>query len=84
MRPSDACDLTMDAVMAETSVWKSRKLERLEETIAEAEVGRGRAFRDLAYYRQVSAARLRDGCKKVEDAEFEDIEPPPAARKART
>ncbi len=78
-----SADLTMDAVMAETSVWKSRELERLEHTIASAEVGRGRAFRDLAYYRQVSAAWLRDACKNVEDAQFEDV-PLPATRKART
>jgi hypothetical protein len=76
--------LTMDAVMAETSVWKSRELERLERTIDSAEVARGRAFRDLAYYRQMSAAWAKDVRKKVEDAEYEDVVPPPAGAKART
>jgi hypothetical protein len=76
--------LTMDAVMAETSVWKSRELERLEQTINSAEVGRGRAFRDLAYYRQMSGAWAREARQKVEDAEFEDVVPLPAGAKART
>ncbi len=76
--------LTIDAAMAETSVWKSRELERLEHTIISAEVGRGRAFRDLAYYRQMSAQWARDVRQKVEDAEFEDVVPPPTGKKART
>jgi hypothetical protein len=76
--------LGMDAVMAETFAARMRELDCMERMIASREARRAEALRELARHREASAARLKDGIKKVEDAEYEDIEPQDAAPKPRT
>jgi hypothetical protein len=76
--------LTMDAVMAETFAARLREIDCMEHMIASREARRAGALRELARHREASAARLKDATKKVEDAEYEDIEPHDAAPKPRT
>ena len=75
---------SMDAVMAETFATKIRELDCMERMIASAEARRADALRELARYREASAARLKDAVKNVEDADYEDVDPHDAAPKART
>jgi hypothetical protein len=76
--------LSMDAVMAETFAKKIRELDCMERMVASAEARRADALRELARYRQASAARLKDVVKNVEDADYEDVDPHDAAPKTRT
>ena len=76
--------LSMDAVMAETFAARIRELDCIEHMVASAERRRAEALRELARHREASAAALKDAIKKVEDAEYEDVEPQDALPKVRT
>ena len=76
--------LTVDAVMAETFAARIREVDCIERMIASAEARRADALRELARHREASAAGLKAAIKKVEDAEYEDIQPQHAAPKVRT
>jgi hypothetical protein len=76
--------LTIDAVMAEAFAARIRELDCIERMVASAEGRRAEALRELARHREASAAGLKDAIKKVEDAEFEEVEPQVALPKVRT
>ncbi len=74
----------MDAIMAETFATRIHEIDCIERMIASAEARRAEALRELARHREASAAGLKAAINKVEDADYEDVDPQPAAPKART
>ena len=79
-----SASLTMAPVMAETFAARIQDLERIEHLLASAEARRTDALRELARHKKEAAAALKTAMEKVEDAEFEDVDPSDARAKPRT